>query len=483
MAAFDPKAWDAATARLPPSHRDEFRLLGRQLAAYQGRWGLFILGYDHALVRARIAVEIAEAWPDGGWVEIDEDQQPDWTDLKNTLIDESAGKPYLQIQRLEYWLDPLAQDSTGQRLRSMNRGRDGFALAVNVPVLLWLRPAQITDLANQAPDLWSWRAGLYQFLDDPAHRNPDLPTRPNIRLAERSNRPLAQRQERIAQLQSYLADTEHQIGEHLKLELYTELSVLISSTGGWKESENICRKAIIPISKIINQPYSIFYGLYMLSTYLYFQGKFDEALSILQHEALALCDHDKSESGKGLVLELIADILTDQGKLDDALRIHQQELLPIQERRGDIRGKIITLGKSADILLRQGKSDEALHCLQRDALPLCEHLGDVSLQATVWGQIATVLLYQNNFDEALRIAKQEELSRYSLLGDIRGEASSKATMATILFARGQTADAVHILQTDVVPVLEEFGDRGNLEAAKKLLTLAQKSSGPPSRQA
>ncbi|MGP1373663.1 MAG: tetratricopeptide repeat protein, partial [Almyronema sp.] len=68
------------------------------------------------------------------------------------------------------------------------------------PVVLWLPDSLATRLAQQAPDFWSWRGGVFEFV---AKEQAALPDRPQ---------PLPERQT-IAESQLSMADLQQQIVE------------------------------------------------------------------------------------------------------------------------------------------------------------------------------------------------------------------------------------------------------------------------------
>jgi hypothetical protein len=65
----------------------------------------------------------------------------------------------LYVLGLPDW--PSVSDS--QWLPSLNLRRDGFAADCPTPVVFWLSGHLIKRLALQAPDMWSWRAGVFDF--------------------------------------------------------------------------------------------------------------------------------------------------------------------------------------------------------------------------------------------------------------------------------------------------------------------------------
>jgi len=65
----------------------------------------------------------------------------------------------LYVLGLPEW--PAVSDS--RWLPSLNQRRDAFAADSPIPLVFWLPDHLIKQLALKAPDMWAWRAGVFDF--------------------------------------------------------------------------------------------------------------------------------------------------------------------------------------------------------------------------------------------------------------------------------------------------------------------------------
>ena len=371
-------------AGLPPALQPPFRRLARELLALSAErhWRLEIAQYTQTDTRESVATAIEAQLP-GALRVVAGAQHADWPALEQAIADAAAQAPLVQVMGLAQWLDPLAAATTASRLRAINLRREALARLAPVPLLFWLREAQVRDWVAHAPDMWSWRSGVHRFADDPAAQAGVLA--PSLRPFESEfqvdARSLDERRARMAELRSFLGATVQQPVSQLRVDLVDELADLHASL-----------------------------------------GELDAALQLRTATQAVLCEGlgDPRETANNC--GKIADILQARGQLDEALRIRQQEQLQVYEHLGDVRSKAVTLGQIADILQARGQLDEALRIRQDEELPVYERLGDVRAKALALGQIADILEDRGQLDEALRIRQHEELPVYERLGDVRSKA-------------------------------------------------------------
>ena len=190
--------------------------------------------------------------------------------------------------------------------RQANVLRERLADAFPAVIVVWLRAQDIETAAHQAPDLWNWREGVFNFVRAQPMLAPQL-------LSERFS-PLIDAdaqgvQQRLQEIQNYLAKSPEGTGSaaHLRLEAAQAHERL----GQWDESEAAAREAA--------------------------QDFFLAGNSRLAAQA----------KGK------IADILAQRGDLDEALRIRKEEELPVYERLGDVRSVLVVRVMVAQLMFLQ----------------------------------------------------------------------------------------------------------------------------------
>jgi hypothetical protein len=113
-------------------------------------------------------------------------------------------------------------------------------LKFNYPIILWLTNGMATALAQQSPDFWSWRAGVFEFQGNPTAIEPDPDDLDAGLIVEYKN--MARKLEQQAPVSPLLLSFYDKIGDYdltkgnLESALhYYQLSLKISRTHGFTE--------------------------------------------------------------------------------------------------------------------------------------------------------------------------------------------------------------------------------------------------------
>ncbi len=196
-------------------------------------------------------------------------------------------------------------------------------------LLFWLPVSAIEDAAKNAPDVWSWRDGVYDFCVTPNRESVDTAATPSF--SSYDLRSMSQQNKRISEIRTLLP---REMADALRLPLLDELARLLFS-----------------------------------------QGKLEEALEIRQKEELPVYEKLGDVRSRAVTLGKIADIYVARGRLDEALEIRQKEQLPAFEKLGDVRERAVTLANIALNRLAKGEPPGAVHALLLDALAAFEGMG------------------------------------------------------------------------------------------------------------
>jgi len=127
------------------------RRLGRSLEANKGRWGVFVMDAESPVLRAAWT-EVQDSYQRRVCIEVSD--YPNWVALEAAMEQQAPAADVIELHGLDTWLD-------ARNLSAANISREHFAHSVLVPVLFWLSSPQISSFATRAPDLWSWRAGVF----------------------------------------------------------------------------------------------------------------------------------------------------------------------------------------------------------------------------------------------------------------------------------------------------------------------------------
>lgn len=452
---------DRVAASLPPQQFVAFRRLARELAAYETRWGLFLLQYEHVNERDSVAAAIGTMVPGSAIVHADNQQYPDWPSLEAAMVAAAVTARLIQVFGLDDWLASSPDSAQASaRLRAWNIRREGFARDISMPIVCWMRPATLRRLAKTAPDLWSWRAGVHDFAlplaplvaSDNAIQNIITP-----KTGAFDHRTVAQRTLRVREIQQYLLQAN--AGSlAVRAMLLDELTGLMLHLGHTDEALRILREEQLPIYDKLGDARARAVVLGQIAEILQMCGEPDEALRIGREEVLPTFDKLGDIRGRAVTLAIIADILQIRGEIDEAMRIRRDEVLPIFDKLGDVRMSALTLNRIADIFEIQGNFDEALRIRREEILPVYDKLGDARSRAVTLGQIADILQVRGELEESLHLCREEVLPVFKKFGDVHASTATLSRMANILQACGELDEALRIFHEEVLPVYEKLGD-------------------------
>ncbi len=454
-----------AAEGLAPEQFAEFRLLARELAAHEKRWGLFLLKYVHTRERQVVGNAINKLVPRHVDLVVSAEQHPDWPSLEAAICQAAETADVVQLLGLDAWLDTgVDRVLAEKRLRAWNIRREGFAENVAVPVICWLRPATLKSLAETAPDLWSWRAAVHDFALPPAARMAEamIPFTDEI-----DNRSLAQRTLRLREIQQYLAEHPAQNKEELRLAalLFIEMAEIQTKIGELDEALHLYRKKALPIFEQLGDENDLAITKTRVVNIHIRRNNLKEALRITQEEILPIFAKTGNKRGIAGTSGTIADIMHANGDLNESLEILQEKVLPIFNGLGDAEACAFTKTRIADILSELGQFDAALHINRNEVLPFFERIGDVLESAITQGKIAHIIQKRGETNEALRIY-QDILPIFEKQGISQAYATTLTNIALILKSRGEYPEALRILSEETLPVFERLGDK-NISAKIK----------------
>ena len=314
------------------------------------------------------------------------------------------------------------------RWEAFNTRRERLASKARSKLVFWLDAESIALASRSAPDLWSWRGGVYSFMPETAitatantaeaiHRDPIYPDILFCASAMDTNkRSMAERSRRVVEIKTWL-DRHQEAPDELKVSPLGELGWLMYSLGDYDDALELRQKIELPLHRRLND---------------------SRAAAITQG--------------------YIADILQQRGNREEALRILREEVSPVFARMGDVRSQAVTMGKIADILQLLGNNEEALRIRREVQLPVYERLGDVRSRAMTMGKIAYILQKRGDTEEALRILREEVSPVFEGLGDVRSRAITMGVIADNLQQSAHSEEALRILNDEVLPAAESIED-------------------------
>jgi len=317
----------------------EFERLMRAIESAKG-FRLLIAQFNQQYYRDSYAARLAAVQSDMQFLYVERENMVDVSQLRRRLHDLAQSTAVIHVMELNIWQFEQRQ----VWIKTLNQQRE--RLACPAVLIFWLTADLLKPFALQAPDLWSWRAGVFDFTVQAKVDDLTFPNLEKSDFIEQSE--LQRRLQRIAELTTYLQN--HAVSDALKASLLVEQGDLNSAI-----------------------------------------GELDEAMVCFQ-QTLDLYRKLEDETNIAEAQGRIADILEARGELDEALRIRTEEELPVYERLGDVRSRAVTQGKIADILQARGELDEALRIRTEEELPVYKRLGDVRSILVTQTKTAIILM-------------------------------------------------------------------------------------------
>ena len=303
---------------LSPAHQSEFQRLVKTLC-YGPKSQFLILEFNDVGYRTGVVTRIDELLRTEHHqvthLDLTMAEYSDFAAVEAALIGAANGHEAVHIFGGESWFDR-------PRFEAFNIRREAVGRGAAARLLLWLTTDRVEHLAQWAPDLWSWRGGVYDFTRS-AIATTASPMIDREGPGAVDTRSLAERAERISEIREFLLGNPGP-DDDMKLPLLDELAGLYASI-----------------------------------------GELDEALRIRQEEQLPVYERLGDVRERAITLGKMADIFQARGELDEALRIRQEEQLPVYERLGDVRSRAITPAKIGFQLVAANRHREAASALSR----------------------------------------------------------------------------------------------------------------------
>ena len=269
-------------AELRPEHFSDFMRLVKSVR-YGNRSQVLVAEFDEGAYRdglmSRIDVVATESNLRTGRLALSAAQFQDFDQVERVLIELSHTLEVVQVTGGERWFDR-------DRWEAFNVRREAVTRGAPVRLLLWLTEQPIALFALAAPDLWSWRSGVFCFRSGLRVVDRTLPSSTVLR------RSLPEATRRISELRAWLS-SDPIPDDEVRGALLNELSTLLTNI-----------------------------------------GELDEALRIRREEELPVYEKLGDVRSRAITLGKIADILQARGELDEALRIWETQI-PVFERLGD----------------------------------------------------------------------------------------------------------------------------------------------------
>ena len=264
------------------------------------------------------------------------------------------------------------EDAFPEALGYLNMQRERLAELPHA-VVFWVREYGLREIGVQAPDLWAWRSGVFDF------RAPE----------ERA--PLAAVEMAVAEPFTYLDQGD----------LERRLSLYRGLLEDYSQEEQPDQAFLAQLEHKIGRA-------------CYHLGEWAEARAHWQR-ALEISEEAGNEGGRAATLHSLGMLAQTQGDYAAARSLYQQSLEAFQSL-GDRAGVASATHQLGMLAQDQGDYAAARSCYQQ-SLDIDQALGNRAGVATSLGQLGNLAYDQGNYDEA-RGKWQEALAVFEELGDI-----------------------------------------------------------------
>jgi tetratricopeptide (TPR) repeat protein len=284
---------------------------------------------------------------------------PDWHNETPTLVTVRGGDALLGVR-----LDQ-SQSAQERFFFSVQWTREGLR-DFQVPIVLWVTQAVARGLAQQAPDFWSWRGGVFEFDQPMAWQMSDSIQRGET-LPEATDEPLAdpaEIEQQIAALQAedpdspLLASLYQSLGETY----YERLERGIAKNRPQETEKAIAAlQTAISYREALPDPNPLAISLGCLALLYQSQGRYEEA-EPLYLQALAIGEQQLGKDHPDVATRLnnLAGHYESQGRYEEAEPLYLQALAISEQQLGkDHPDVAIRLNNLACLYQSQGRYEEA----------------------------------------------------------------------------------------------------------------------------
>lgn len=532
----------ATAASIAPVHATDFQRLVK-LLRHAARFQLLFIEFADAGDRDALAQRIDEvpavaAMPVARIDLIGSGAPDSFDELEQRLRRLSVDHPAVHLVGAEAWFDD-------RRWCDFNVRREAVAYGAPMKLKLWLTAQAVRRCIAVAPDLWSWRGGLFSFAPTVRQAAPAAAPGP-VHATAPATPAVAPGAalDRLAQVQRLLHE-QPDASPLIRLQLHAEVASLLGTEGQHEAAEAGWRDTVLPRARALGDGHLVLRAAQEMADLLARRGELDAALQLLSNpeivqaangvaalyllpmqrawllrgarrkeQALQVLQAEALPQAKGLndafaltpVHELIADVLEDLRRYDEALRWRREQELPATAlehnpaRRAQVHDRIAALlerlgrldeavverqqrqipllragrdeaalghgqARLADLMHRRGESAAALSLYRDEVLPAFERTGELAAQARTWRRMAELLRSTGQVGAALAAVRDQALPLARRSAGVLEEVDTLTSYAKLLSDAGQPQQALQVVEQALLPLLREPQQRPHLADA------------------
>ncbi len=398
--------------------------------------------------------------------------------LERPVVELTVPKEQLTETTLDYWVQsqlenapkdavvflhdlpesvPTEKKALRRVMQQLNWRRSALA-RIHRPLVIWLPQYLVSQLAEDAPDLYDWYSNVYEFSlsTEAVEKQKDgwkeELTSSQTDPAERMSRA---EKERWLHTLTELLDENKEPNQY-RAHLLNELGRLHNAIGNLEDALE-CYEQSLAIQQEIGDKSGEGTTLNNISQIYDARGDYETALRYLE-QSLAIRQEIGDKSGEGRTLNNISQIFKARGDYETALRYLEQSLA-IRQEIGDKSGEGRTLNNISQIFKARGDYETALRYLEQ-SLAIQQEIGDKSGEGTTLNNISQIYDARGDYETALRYLEQS-LAIQQEIGDKSGEGTTLNNISQIYDARGDYETALRYLEQSLA-IQQEIGDKSGM---------------------
>jgi sigma-B regulation protein RsbU (phosphoserine phosphatase) len=211
------------------SPKGQLESLKRAILLRKKGFFLLIASFNHDAYRDKLIEEINRIFTHSTALKITKDRFLQFVEFENYMA--SLSKEFSLIHVVNRG-EKFYKDTWPVFYKGLNYHREKIAGESPVSIILWMRPGDVKDFALEAPDMWSWRSGVFDF---------ELPEQKFETL--KKNDINEKKYARIEEITNYLIDNPD-LEENLKAALYQEMGELYYDLDDYKRAEELLVKTL-----------------------------------------------------------------------------------------------------------------------------------------------------------------------------------------------------------------------------------------------
>jgi tetratricopeptide (TPR) repeat protein len=327
------------------------------------------------------------------------------------------------------------------------------------PIVIWLTPDIATSLAQQAPDFWSWRGGVFEFSQSISASIEFLSA------THKLNNQVESTKEEVVKVDP--SDLQKQIDELLSqapdspllASLYKSLGKAHKDAVRYTEVEEPYQKALELYEHQLGKEHSdVAFTLNELAELYKLQGKYSKA-EPMYLRSLEILERQLGEDHLSVASSLnnLALLYESQGKYSEAEPLYLRSLEIRERQLGEDHSDVAqSLNNLALLYESQGKYSEAERMYLRSLEILERQLGeDHLLVANSLNNLAGLYKSQGQYSEAEPMyLRSLEIMERQLGADHPDVASSLNNLAGLYYSQGKYSEALKSIQR-AIPIYEQ----------------------------